>query len=318
MVTPEGIPSRGGDLPGVRRRRREPGRALRRPRRRQRRAPHHVAEPQRHQEGGRYRGVGASARRRRHEHRPPPPMSAMATRVEQLVVDRWFRDPPPLIAAMAAKPTTGATRAFVLQWTKFSRLFPRWVGSIMSNCPEFPVIAYLVENLMSEVVRDPASNDNHYELLIKLGAGVGLTREEIESNPVLPESAATFEWLWQMARQADWLIGFTAVNGLEILGDSALPARYGVHQGTGIAVRPYAESLGLDGDALEFFEVSDAADAEHGSETVGIISRYTESGREDEVLGVLGESMDRLRTMMDAMWRLAVDIDGGVGREEMM
>jgi pyrroloquinoline-quinone synthase len=241
-------------------------------------------------------------------------MSATGSRVEQLVVDRWFGVPPPLIAAMASKPTVGTTRAFVLQWTKFSRLFPRWVGAIMSNCPEFPVIAYLVENLMSEVVRDPASADNHYELLIKLGQGVGLTREEIEAYPVLPESASMFEWLWQMATQPDWLLAFAAVNGLEILGDSSLPARYEIEQGTGIAAAPYAESLGLDGDALEFFEVSDAADAGHGSRTVEIIAHYTdpEPEREREVLGVLGESMDRLRTMMDAMWDLAIEIDDGI------
>jgi pyrroloquinoline quinone (PQQ) biosynthesis protein C len=245
-------------------------------------------------------------------------MSSMATRVEQQVLDQWFRDPPPLIAAMATKPTLGVTQAFVLQWTKFSRLFPRWVGAIISNCPEFAVIAYLVENLMSEVVRDPGSEDNHYELLVKLGAGVGLSREQIESHPARPESAAMFEWLWQMATQPDWLLGFAAVNGLEILGDSALPARYDVKQGTGIASRPYAESLGLEGDALEFFEVSDAADAGHGSQTVDIIARYTEPGREEAVLGALRESIDRLRTMMHGMWDLAVEIDGEVPREEVM
>jgi pyrroloquinoline quinone (PQQ) biosynthesis protein C len=243
-------------------------------------------------------------------------LTPMTVRVERLVVDHWFRDPPPLIAAMAGRPTLGATRAFVLQWTKFSRLFPRWVGSIISNCTEFPVIAYLVENLMSEVVRDPASQDNHYELLVKLGAGVGLSRQEIESEPVLPESAAMFEWLWQMARRPDWLAGFVAVNGLEILGDSTLPLRYGVAQGAGLAARPYAESLGLQGDALEFFEVSDAADAGHGSATVRIIAAHTEPGREEEVLGVLRESMERLRRMMDAMWRVAVGLDGRAAPKE--
>ena len=59
------------------------------------------------------------------------------------------------------------------------------------------------------------------------------------------------------------------------------------------------------------------------AEPVSVTVRYfaaaaEAAGREEEVLGVLGESMDRLRTMMDAMWRLAVEIDGGVGREEMM
>src|SRR5262249_24526582 len=156
------------------------------------------------------------------------------------------------------------TRAFVLQWTKFSRLFPRWVGAIISNCPEFAVIAYEVDNLMSEVVRDPGSADNHYEMLIKLGESVGLSRDEIESHPVLPEAADMFGWVWERARGPDWLVGFTAVNGLEILGDSTLPAKYKVEAGTGLAPDPYARTLGLTEDSLEFFEVSDKADTGHG------------------------------------------------------
>jgi pyrroloquinoline quinone (PQQ) biosynthesis protein C len=236
----------------------------------------------------------------------------LARAVEELVVDRWFRDPPELIASMASQPTVGATSAFVLQWTKFSRLFPRWVGAIIANCTEPAVIAFEVENLMSEVVRDPAADTNHYELLIRLGEGVGLTRPDIEDHAVLPEAVAAFEWLWELARQPDWLLGFTAVNGLEILGDRNLPLRYGLTQGTGIAPEPYAEALGLDGDVLEFFDVSDAADAGHGHETVDIIARYTPPEREDEVLAVLEEAMSRLRRMMDAMWQLARKIDGEV------
>ncbi len=233
----------------------------------------------------------------------------MGPRVEQLVVDSWFRHPPALIAAMASAPTVGVIRAFVLQWTKFSRLFPRWVGSIISNCPEFSVIAYEVENLMSEVVRDPAGDDNHYQLLVRLGESVGLTRAEIESHPPLPEAADAFDWLWEQARHPDWLVGFTAVNGLEILGDRNLPAAYGLSAGTGLDPEPYARALGIDDDSLEFFEVSDQADAGHGHETVEIIARHTPPERQDEILAVLAESMARLRRMMDAVWRLANRID---------
>ena len=234
---------------------------------------------------------------------------SMARRVEAAVVQGWFRDPPPLIAAMASEPTLGTTRAFVLQWTKFSRLFPRWVGAIISNCPEPAVVAYEVENLMAEVVRDPISDGNHYELLIRLGRSVGLERAEIESYPQLPEASATFAWLWENARHPDWLVGFTAVNGLEILGDKNLPAKYGIEAGTGLAPGPYARTLGLEARSLEFFEVSDKADAGHGHETVGIIARHTPSGREDEILRVLTESMTRLRRMMNALWHLARQID---------
>jgi pyrroloquinoline quinone (PQQ) biosynthesis protein C len=238
---------------------------------------------------------------------------AMARAVEKAVMDRWFRRPPALIAAMASQPTIGVTQAFVMQWTKFSRLFPRWVGAIMSNCPEPRVIAYEVDNLMSEVVRDPAGDDNHYELLVRLGERVGLTRAQIEAQPPLAEAADAFEWLWTKARDPDWLIGFAAVNGLEILGDRQLPERYGLQSGTGLAPEPYVRALGLSKDSLEFFEVSDEADAGHGRATVEILSSFTPDGREEEIVEVLVESMDRLRRMMDAVWVLARSIDAGTG-----
>jgi pyrroloquinoline-quinone synthase len=240
-------------------------------------------------------------------------MTELAAAIERLVVDRWFTDPPPLIAAMASHPSRGVTQAFVLQWTKFSRQFPRWVGAIISNCPEMAVIAYEVENLMSEVVRDPAGDDNHYELLVRLGEGLGLSRRRIEEFPVLIEAEDLFSWLWTKARDDDWLTGFTAVNGLEILGDRNLPARYGLSQGTGLAPEPYSSALGLNHRELEFFEVSDQADAGHGSETVRIMARYCPAGGEESRLAVLDESISRLRTMMDATWRLAGDLDAEGG-----
>jgi len=78
-----------------------------------------------------------------------------ARRIEELVIERWFRDPPPFLRQMATTPTSTTAQAFVLEWTKFSRQFPRWVGAIIANCPEFDVIAFEVENLMTEVVRTP-------------------------------------------------------------------------------------------------------------------------------------------------------------------
>jgi pyrroloquinoline quinone (PQQ) biosynthesis protein C len=231
-----------------------------------------------------------------------------ARRVEETVVDGWFRGPPALVAAMAAAPTRAVAQAFVLEWTKFSRLFPRWVGAIVSNCPHFDVIAFEIENLVSEVVRDPAAATNHYELLVRLGVGAGLDRATIESHQPQPATVDAFDWWWRMARDDDWLLGFTAINGLEILGDRALPRRYGLAQGTGLAPDPWA-ATGIDEHALEFFRVSDDADAGHGRDTVAVIARYTLPGQEERVLDVLRETMARLRRMMGAMWELACSLE---------
>jgi pyrroloquinoline quinone (PQQ) biosynthesis protein C len=228
---------------------------------------------------------------------------ALAARVEQLVVEQWFADPPPMLRAMASQPTKAVARAFVLEWTKFSRLFPRWVGAIVSNCAEFEVIAFEVENLMTEVVRDPAAGENHYELLVRLGVGAGLDRITIESYQPCPEAEAAFAWWWQMARQPDWVLGFAAVNGLEILGDRNLPRKHGLSQGTGLAVDVWRSS-GIDDHALEFFRVSDAADEHHGSDTVQILARHTPAAAERRMLEVLQESIGYLRRHWEGVGRV--------------
>lgn len=237
----------------------------------------------------------------------------LATRIERFIVDEYFRNPPPFVRAMATRPTLAVARAFVLEWTKFSLQFPRWVGAIVSNCPEFPVITFEIENLMSEVVRDPEADTNHYELLIRLGKGLGLDRATIEGHPSCPQARQAFDYWWQMARQPDWLLGFTAINGLEILGDRTLPRRYGMSQGTGLAVNPW-QQLGLDDEALEFFRVSDQADEGHGRAAVEIIARYTPPGGEGPVMQALAETSGRVRAMMEGLQELADELASPAGR----
>jgi pyrroloquinoline quinone (PQQ) biosynthesis protein C len=94
-----------------------------------------------------------------------------------------------------------------------------------------------------------------------------------------------------------------------MLGDRNLPLKHGVEAGTGLAPEPYAQALGLEEASLEFFQVSEEADAGHGHETVEIIARYTPVGREDDIVAVLIEAMARLRLMMNAVWDLARQID---------
>jgi pyrroloquinoline quinone (PQQ) biosynthesis protein C len=183
----------------------------------------------------------------------------------------------------------------------------------MSNCPEFDVLAFEVDNLVSEVVRDPQAGTNHYELLVRLGEGAGLDRATIEAHQPSAQAALAFAYWDRMARQPDWLLGFTAVNGLELLGDRAIPRRHGVGHGTGLDPDPWSSS-GIPEDALEFFRVSDDADAAHGNATLGILARYTPAPRRDEVVGVLEATMGHLRTMMDGLWELTGHVNEGVGR----
>jgi pyrroloquinoline quinone (PQQ) biosynthesis protein C len=227
-----------------------------------------------------------------------------ARRIEEVVVERWFRDLPPFVRQMATTPTKTTAKAFVLEWTKFSRQFPRWVGAVIANCPEFDVIAFEVENLMSEVVRDPASKTNHYELLIRLGEAAGVDRATIEAHDPGPETRRAFDWWWEQARQPDWLLGFTAINGLEIMGDRGLPRRYGLDSGTGLAPDPWA-ATGIDAEALEFFRVSDAADAGHGRETVELIACHTPAGQRDAVVDVLETTIFLARELMDGLSTLS-------------
>src|SRR6202035_3616847 len=127
--------------------------------------------------------------------------------------------------------------------------------------------------------------------------GAGLDRSTIECHQPSPRAEQAFSYWDGMARQPDWLLGFAAVNGLEILGDRNLPRRHGLEQGTGLDPNPWA-ATGIPEEALEFFRVSDEADAAHGNATVGLLARHTPDDRQAEVVGVLGETMRSLRQMM--------------------
>ncbi|MCL6562111.1 MAG: iron-containing redox enzyme family protein [Firmicutes bacterium] len=231
-------------------------------------------------------------------------------RIEQLVVDQYFRDPPRLIQAFAQGPTPAQARAFVRGWLGFSRRFPRWVGAVISNCPQFDVIAFEVENLMAEVVADPSEGTHHYGLLQRLGRALGMEREELERDRPLPAAEAAFRYWEEMARQPNWVLGFAAVNGIEMLGDRELPRRAGLAQGTGFE-RASWRALGLPEEALGFIRATEVADVEHGNQAAAILARYGHAEM-DEVLETLKTAIGHVRRMFDEMAEAAEE-ESGVG-----
>lgn len=237
-------------------------------------------------------------------------MSELKDRLEQYIIDEYFRNPPDMIRAMSEEPTTVVAEAFVKEWIGFSQRFPRWVGAIIARCPHFEVISFEIENLFAETVQDPDSDTNHYELLIRLGRALGLSREEIEAHRPHPNSQRAFETWWTLARREPWILGFTAINGLEILGDKSLPARYGVSQGTGLAPHPW-KRLGLDDEDLEFFRVGDEADVGHGEEAIAIMTGYAQETTEDAMMDTLDETMAAIRLMLDGMYELSQSLAEG-------
>ena len=65
--------------------------------------------------------------------------------------------------------------AHVLEFIHFVHAFPRWIAALLSRTPHYEIRRFLARNLYEEVVEDPSAGAPHYEFMIRLGEGAGLT-----------------------------------------------------------------------------------------------------------------------------------------------
>ena len=64
-------------------------------------------------------------------------------------------------------------------------------GYLSGNCPVFPIKRRIMEHEYEEMIKDEFSDHGHLELVIRQGAALGLSAEEILNNEPLPTTTAT-------------------------------------------------------------------------------------------------------------------------------
>jgi pyrroloquinoline quinone (PQQ) biosynthesis protein C len=185
---------------------------------------------------------------------------------------------------------------FIKQFGLFPRHSRQCWANVVGACPHIEVRRFLVaENLYEEEANEETS---HYELLVKLGEALELTKQEIDDAVPLPTTQVAFRAWEGLTRTRDWVYGLAAKGVLELLSVKDLS------NVSAISAERWQRQLDLTDDEVEFFSLHAELDQEHGGAAFNFIFTY---GRPDQLPGALEAAKTSL-----AAFGVFVD---GIGRQ---
>src|SRR5438093_6809816 len=105
-------------------------------------------------------------------------MSNVSSAIKDIVLNTVYLEPASFNRVEPGQLTREGGRLFVSQFSHFTRNFPRWLAAVTANCPQPEVRKFLAGNIYEEEI-GPGGQGSHYDLLLRQGEAMGLTRQEI-------------------------------------------------------------------------------------------------------------------------------------------
>jgi pyrroloquinoline-quinone synthase len=180
-----------------------------------------------------------------------------------------------------------ALRGYASQYWHHVLAFPQYVSAAHAICPTQPERQELLENLIEE----ERGGENHPELWLRFGEGVGADRAAIEGSTPLPET----DRLVSTFRDATMKRSFAEACAALYVYESQVP------EVAKTKIAGLKQFYGIETPrALQFFEVHIGADEIHSEVGAGMVRTNTRSDAEREaVLGTARECADALWSFLD-------------------
>lgn len=211
--------------------------------------------------------------------------------IREIIAERNLLTHPFYQAWQKGELTQEHLQGYASQYWHHVLAFPQYVSAAHAICPNQPDRQELLENLIEEERGD----ENHPELWLRFGEGVGARRDGIEASTPLPET----EQLVDTFRDATMKRSFAEACAALYVYESQVPEVAktkiaGLKQFYGIS----------DERTLQFFEVHIGADEIHSEVGAGMVRRHTNDASEREaVLGTARECADALWSFLDGVHR---------------
>ncbi|MCY0858822.1 MAG: iron-containing redox enzyme family protein [Sulfolobaceae archaeon] len=219
----------------------------------------------------------------------------LASWIRKRFIERFYGDKPhPFIIAMQ-NPTRGVLLGYVLEHQHFLKNWVQVLSSIVFRTDKDDVINYELENIAVEYIGYKGM-PSHYELLIRMGESLGLSREKILSTPPLPSTLSSIKKWKRIAETRDWIETMAAMHSLELVADRTL-TKYG-------AKMHYFNPEILNSDKYpkevkDFLREGYEADVGHAGEALRLVEKYGKDKAEDIQVTVL-ESFDAFAKYLTA------------------
>jgi pyrroloquinoline-quinone synthase len=153
-------------------------------------------------------------------------------------------------------------------WAKqlflLTRTGPRFLSSIHSNCDNFEVAAWLVQNLYEEYGEMSEGRD-HPSLCRNFGRALGMSVEELEAGPILDCTRRFIDYAFHVTRNKHYVESLASI-GVALEGVSARGAPM-----VGAALRHHYKMSDQD---IEFFTAHCEMDIEHSQKTLDLVIQH--------------------------------------------
>ena len=152
---------------------------------------------------------------------------------------------------------------FAVQFFLQVREFPRALSALHSRCFNAEERLKLAESLYEEETGKISSSAPHPELFIRLGLGLGLSRDDMIHGKAFPSTAALIDWFELSTKDRSFAEGIGAIN---LAAEGQVPGNFA----------PFARALeknyGLSREQVAFFDVHEIADRDHSDVGDNILS----------------------------------------------
>ena len=170
------------------------------------------------------------------------------------------------------KLTKQAARVLIEQWSSFTRHSRQCWAYVVGNCSHVEVRKFIVtENLYEE---EAIEGHSHFEILVRMGIALGLTRGEIVNARPLPTTVVAMHAWEALTKNRTWYEGLAAKLVLERTNDPNC-GNFSHHQ-----AERWMRQLGLSKDDTEFWWMHDSVDQIHGDGSLKLLENYLDSDAE--------------------------------------
>ncbi len=197
--------------------------------------------------------------------------------------------PHPFVAALQ-RPARPVLLGYVVEHQHFLRQWVRSCAHITAATDDPDVIRYELDNLVTEFGGSGPDRPSHYELLLRMGEGLGLPRDRVLATPPLPATRRAIDGWEAIARNEPWVETMAAMHSLELIAHRDL-----VRDG---ATLHYFDPAILDDGTLAsaaraFLREGYDADVGHSEEALALIARHaTDAAAREDLQSTFLRSID--------------------------
>ena len=180
---------------------------------------------------------------------------------------------------------------YAAQYFKHVSAFPRYLSAIHTNCEEISIRQELLGNLVDEEQGD----ENHPELWLRFGEGMGKSREAMVQTEAMEETQELVDIFMKLTRDQRTHIGMAALYCYESMVPEIAENK----------IDGLKKFYGIDDEnTLKFFTVHLHADKWHREVVRNLVSELCDSSvKQEESLAAIDEALYALNNFLTGMER---------------